>query len=179
MKRHLYLTGYRGSGKTSVGRILADNLSLPLVDLDVAIEATAGMTIREIFAAGGETRFRDLEAIELARVAAGPRAVISLGGGAILRQSNSDLIRATGWPVWLDADATTLYERIQGDSTTATRRPALTQQTGIDEIRTLLEKRQPMYAGIAALKVNTSTQPLADVATEITRWFQREMDVAT
>ncbi len=173
MKRHLYLTGYRGSGKTSVGHILTEPLGLPLIDLDAEIESTAQKTIREIFAEGGEQRFRDLEANELARFAAGEPAIVSLGGGAILRQSNFDLIRETGWSVWLDADAETLASRISGDVTTADRRPSLTSQTGIDEIRSLLDQRRPIYESIASLRVDTTHQSLNEIAAVIADWFSQ------
>jgi shikimate kinase len=173
LKRHLFLTGYRGSGKTSVGRILTETLRLPLVDLDAEIEATAQMTIREIFAEGGEQRFRNLEADELTRCVARPQAIISLGGGAILRQSNFDLIRETGWCVWLDADAETLSNRINGDVTTADRRPSLTSQSGIDEIRTLLDKRRPLYESISSLRVDTTYQSMQQTASIIADWFSQ------
>ncbi len=171
MKRHLYLTGYRGSGKTSIGRILTEPLGLPLIDLDAEIESTTQKTIREIFAEGGEQRFRDVEADELARFAAGEPAIISLGGGAILRPSNFDLIRETGWSVWLDADAETLANRIRGDVTTADRRPSLTSKSGIDEIRSLLVQRVPIYKSIASLRVDTTSQSMPEIAAVIADWF--------
>lgn len=172
LKRHLYLTGYRGTGKTSVARILSPALSLPLVDLDDRIEVAAGLTIREIFAAGGETRFRDLEADAVALVAAEPASVVSLGGGAVLRESNRAVIAESGWSVWLDASAETLAQRVSGDSTTGDRRPSLTGLPSADEIRLLLEQRRPIYAQVADLQIDTERKPVDEIADEIVRWYR-------
>ena len=83
-KRHIYLTGYRGTGKTSVGALMARNLGRAIIDLDQVVEANAGKSIREIFAGGGEELFRKLETDALETVSGNDDSVISLGGGAIL-----------------------------------------------------------------------------------------------
>jgi shikimate kinase len=165
--QHLYLTGYRGTGKTSVGAILAKRLGRPLIDLDLAIEAAAGKSIREIFSGGGEAAFRDLESNALRTAVQSPAAVISLGGGAILRGENRRLIAGTGLCVWLDADAETIARRLAGDEATAGRRPALTSLGQLEEIRELLHRRREHYQAAAAFRVDTTGKTIAQVAEEI------------
>ncbi len=172
LQRHLYLTGFRGTGKTSVGTILAEKLSRPLVDLDSEIESTAKQTIREIFANGGESLFRDLESQSLAFLADKPASIISLGGGAVLRPSNREIIAETGLAVWLDADAETIAARIDADTTTAERRPALTQLSNIEEIRTLLDQRRPIYEQVAVLRLDTTNKSVTEIAEEVADWFK-------
>ena len=166
---HIYLTGYRGTGKTSVGKILSETLEYPLVDLDDEIESEAGKTIREIFADGGETTFRDLETACLDAVAkhSDCRKIVSLGGGAILRPENRALIASSGTCVWLDADAETIAERINADATTGDRRPALTLLGQMDEIRELLQQREPLYREAANHRVDTAGKTIERIASEI------------
>ena len=87
------LIGYRGSGKTVVGRLLAERRGWTFVDTDALIEAQAGISIAEIFAAEGEAGFRAREERVIARVAADRRRVLSVGGGAVLRQENVAQLR--------------------------------------------------------------------------------------
>ncbi len=105
---NVYLIGFRGSGKTTVGRVLAERLGLHAVDSDDLIEQAAQATIREIFQREGEAGFRDREqnVVErLAREAAEAPRVVSLGGGAILREANRNQLAASGVCIWLTASA--------------------------------------------------------------------------
>ena len=148
--RHCYLIGFRGSGKTTVGQLVAQRLGWPFLDTDHLIEQSVGRTIREIFAEQGEQGFRTLESSSIAQVAALTEpTVISLGGGAILREENRQLLHATGRCVWLSGDAQLLYTRIAQDSMTAQRRPNLTSLNGYDEVATLLAQREPLYRQMA------------------------------
>jgi len=171
MFHHIYLTGYRGTGKTSVGRRIAHHQRLPLVDLDEKIEHDSGKSIREIFDEGGETRFRDLESAALQQVAAAARAVISLGGGTILRPENRKLICASGICLWLDAEADVLAARIAGDHATAQRRPSLTSRGLIDEIAPLLAHRRPLYQEVATARIDTTGKSVEEVAAEALRFL--------
>ena len=169
----LWLIGYRGSGKTTVGRLLAERWSLPCLDADDLIEERAGRTIAEIFAASGEGAFRDLESLivkELAeRSKAGFQSVISLGGGAILREENRAAIRGAGSVVWLQADAESLLSRIQSDAATAARRPDLTSAGGLAEIRSLLAIREPIYRQCADLEIEAGGRDPVSIADDIER----------
>jgi shikimate kinase len=169
--QHLYLTGYRGSGKTTVGRLVASRLGRRCIDLDDEIETHAGRSIREIFADGGEAIFRDLETAALARVAADSAAVISLGGGAILRPENREVIAKTGIAVWLKIDADTVLQRLAGDATTAERRPSLTSLPPREEVESLLQKRQPLYQQVADHEVDAAGQSVAAIVDQIVTKF--------
>ncbi len=168
--KHIYLTGYRGTGKTSVAKILADRLGRPMVDLDDLVESTAGCSIAQIFAKDGESAFRDLETECLEAVAKRSTTageIVSLGGGAILRQQNRSLIAGSGVCVWLYADAQTLSERILGDQTSEARRPALTDLDHMQEIRQLLDQREPLYRSVAQHHCDTSQKTIQQIAEEI------------
>ncbi|NND99112.1 MAG: shikimate kinase [Pirellulaceae bacterium] len=177
LSQHIYLTGYRGTGKTSVGEILARRIGRPLVDLDDAVELAAGKTIRELFETDGETAFRDFET-ECLRVVAqradngGVGEVISLGGGAILRQENREMIRQSGICIWLDADAQTLAERIGGDEASGQRRPALTQYDELEEIRQLLCQREPLYREAADHRIDTAGKSVEAIADEVEKLLE-------
>ena len=101
----LFLIGLRGSGKTTVGRILAERLALPFRDADVELESHAGRSIRDIFAVDGETAFRDLEERNLIELIDLGPAVIATGGGVVLREANRVRMKNAGKVVWLTADA--------------------------------------------------------------------------
>lgn len=167
MSGHLYLTGYRGTGKTSVGSIVAQTIGRVLIDLDRLVEAEAGRSIREIFAAGGERSFRSLERAALVAIADQPAAVISLGGGAILSEPNREWIRSRGFCVWLDAAAGTVAERIAADPTSGSQRPPLTELDLADEVCQVLEQRRPLYRQSSDLRIVTDGKTIEQVAAEV------------
>jgi shikimate kinase len=139
------------------------------VDLDEWIVAAAGKTIREIFASGGETAFRELEVEAIARAATLDGHVIALGGGALLREGNRAAI-ANGRHkiVYLRAEAGELHRRIVADPGTSDNRPKLTGIAGgggVEEIQALLAGREPIYRAAAGLEVDV-TRLSADEAAE-------------
>jgi shikimate kinase len=164
---NVFLIGYRGCGKTTVARHLAARLGWPWVDADEALETRAGKSIKQIFADDGEGAFRDLESAIVAELAEGDQQVVSLGGGAVLRAENRAALQGRGFVVWLQALPESLAARIAADATTAQRRPNLTSQGGIDEIRTLLDKRAPLYEEVADLTVDTDRLSPEGVAERI------------
>jgi shikimate kinase len=172
MANHLFLVGYRGSGKSSVALRLGELLRLSAIDSDDMIEQEAGKSIRAIFADDGEPRFRDFEEQVIRRLADRPDpAVISLGGGAILREQNRRVLKNHGTVVWLRASVAEIAKRVANDSATAERRPALTQLAERDEIAKLLEVREPLYREVADLIVGTDHRPIGEIADEIADWF--------
>ena len=110
----VYLVGFMGSGKTSVGRRIAERLEIPFVDLDAEIERTSGLTVRALFESLGEDVFRQRESVLLEGTASLPGAVIATGGGSYVRVSNRRRIASLGTAVFLDAPLPTLLSRLEG-----------------------------------------------------------------
>jgi shikimate kinase len=164
---HLYLTGFRGTGKTSVGKWLAEQLARPVIDLDDCIEAAANLSIREIFELEGEVGFRNRETAALKLVTDEVPSVVSLGGGAILRAENRQMITASGYCVWLKADADTIWQRLAEDQTTAARRPSLTSLPPREEIEALLSARESWYASVSNAAVEVAGKSVAAIGKEI------------
>ncbi len=165
--RPIALIGYRGTGKTTVARLLARRLGWDWIDADVEVELRAGKSIATIFADDGEQAFRDLEEQITAELCRRERTVLALGGGAILRAANRLVLAECQAVVWLQASTKVLTERIAGDATTAARRPNLTNHGGRTEIETLLAQREPFYRGCATLEVDTDPKEPAEIADEI------------
>ena len=171
MPHHIILVGYRGSGKTTVGRLLADRLGRPFADADDFIESGAGKSIADIFVAEGEAGFRDREAAALADLCARSGWVIATGGGAVLREANRRLLKASGFVVWLTAAPETLWERLQADPTTAARRPNLTAAGGRAEVQALAAAREPLYREVADfVSIGDAPSPDALADAILTAW---------
>jgi shikimate kinase len=160
---NVVLIGYRGCGKTRVGRALGARLGWRFVDTDEEVEARAGRRVAEIFAADGEAVFRRLEQAVVADVARGVGQVIAVGGGAVLAEANRAVLQRAGICVWLVAPAEVLRERIERDARSATQRPALTALDGLEEVRHLLGEREALYASIAEHVVRTDGRSVAEV----------------
>jgi len=174
---HLVLIGFRGAGKTAVGRILAERLGWPLVDTDALVEAGAGTSIAEIFAAEGEAGFRRREADAVRTATEGGAAVISAGGGVVLRDANMRHLKGVGAVVWLQAGTATLLARITDDARSPATRPPLTPLNASDEVSALAAKREPLYRRWADLVVVTDGRSPQSVADEITTWW-RSLDTS-
>jgi shikimate kinase len=158
----ILLCGMMGSGKSRVGRRLADRLGWPFLDTDQEVEERAGCSVSEIFAREGEARFRALERAVLESLP-GERTVIALGGGALVAPENRALARSKGLLLWLDASPECLAERL-GDTR---RRPLLAGAEGaekVERLRRLLGERREAYA--SAHRVVTTEGMSLDEATE-------------
>ena len=157
------LIGYRGCGKTVVGRQLAQRLGWSFIDTDQTIEEQAGRTIREIFETDGEMAFRRMEADLLDDALAHQRCVISAGGGAVLARRNRKAIRSNGVCVWLTAPAEELQRRIEADTRSAAQRPELTNRPGLQEVEAVLQARLPVYEATAEHVVSTAGRSIEQV----------------
>jgi shikimate kinase len=154
----ILLVGYRGSGKTTIGKRLADRLWQDFVDIDQRIVAKAGKSIKAIFETDGEPRFRDIETEALKEVCQLQEMVISLGGGTILREENRAIIKASGHKViYLKCTPEELHKRIQADPETAATRPALTALGGnLEEVQSMLAIREPLYREVMTAELDVT-----------------------
>ena len=169
---NLYLIGYRGSGKSTVATILADLLGWAVVDSDDEIEILAGKTISQIFAAEQEKGFRKWESTVIEGLAMLDKTVISLGGGAVLAETNRDRIAESGKAVWLEVSAETSHARIIGDENSASQRPNLTQTGGIEEIEQMLAVHTPIYQSCADLVIEADSKTPSEIAAAIFDHFE-------
>lgn len=159
---NLYLIGMMGSGKTTVGRLLATELGYQFFDTDALVEKVAGQSINEIFTREGEVGFRELETQVLAELSAYTRLAIATGGGIILRQQNWSYLQQ-GLIVWLDVSVDTLVSRLAEDNT----RPLLQDTDPAGKLQSLLEQRQSLYSQAdVRIKVTSSDTP-AQVAARV------------
>lgn len=158
----IYLVGFMGAGKSSVGTILAQQMGWPFVDLDTVIEAGQGASIRHIFERSGEPFFRQIEHAALVEVARRSPAVIALGGGTFVQKANLDLIRQThGATIWLDCPIKELWQRCS----TMDNRPLFRDRESFFE---LYKQRLPYYRQ-AEFRVATSGRSPEDIVQEILR----------
>ena len=156
----LALTGYMGSGKTTVGRIVADALGCPFLDLDRVVSEREKCSIAVIFATKGEEYFRRAEEKALADVMkkyAQGELVLALGGGAVLSASSRALLQSQSLCIWLDAPAELLWSRVSRSS-----RPLAN-----DDFADRLETRRPLYADAAHITIDTEGMSAQDIADEI------------
>lgn len=150
----LFLIGSRGTGKSTVGRVLAQRLGWQFLDADEQLEAVAGRTIAAIFSEEGEAGFRDRETAVLAELCGLERHVVATGGGVVLRPANRKRLRRSGFVAWLRASPEVAFGRLQDDPTTASRRPNLTAAGGLEEMRALVASREPLYRECAEFAID-------------------------
>jgi shikimate kinase len=141
-ERNIILTGFRATGKTAVGRQLADRLGYAFVDLDALLEAETGMSIPQLFTERGEAAFRELESQMVERVAQQRRCVIATGGGTVVSPSNLRALKQSGVVVTLTADLETLLSRLG----MATDQPILRGDDLRARVEQLLAERREAYA---------------------------------
>jgi shikimate kinase len=164
------LIGYRGSGKTTIGQKLADRLWQTLIDTDQLIVKRAGKSIKDIFQMEGESHFRDLETEAVKEAVKQQEVVISLGGGAVLREENRNAIKEAGHKViYLRCEPETLHQRIQADAATSLMRPSLTQFSGVEEIEKVLAEREPIYRSMMTGELDVTNLSLEEAVVYIVR----------
>ncbi len=154
-RQSIALVGYRGTGKTTVGRIVAARIGWEFLDADEVLEAEAGMSIPAIFESEGEPAFRDREAAILQKLCTRERLVLATGGGAVLRAENREALRRFGAVVWLVGDPETIRKRLSNASGVSNR-PALTAAGTLGEVETVLQARLPYYREVADIALDTA-----------------------
>jgi shikimate kinase len=163
----IVLIGYRCTGKTSVGKHLAQRLGLSFYDTDELIQRKAGKTIRELVDAEGWDAFRARERVIIRQLPSSADAVIAAGGGAIMDAANRKALTEKGLCVWLTADVKTITKRMQADKASAVQRPPLSGDNLEEETAKILEARRPMYQEMADCTINTAGKEITAIADEI------------
>lgn len=157
-----------GTGKTVVGRALAERLGWEFVDVDAAIEQDAGMPVADIFAQLGEAGFRDRETQAIKKLSALDHKVLSCGGGAVLRAENMGLLEQAGVIVCLTAAPEIIFTRLKGNTT----RPLLQVPDPQAKIRDMLAERAPFYRRCSVTVATDNLTP-AQIADEVRRMLER------
>ena len=161
---NVVLIGYRGTGKSTVGKIVAARLGRELLSTDTEIVRLAGQPISQIVEQHGWEYFRDLESKICQDLASKDGVVIDTGGGAILRPQNVEVLKRTGRLFWLTASVEVIAKRIGSD----TQRPSLTgTKSFVDEIQDVLRERLPQYQAAADETIETGGKSVTQVADEI------------
>jgi shikimate kinase len=161
---NIVLIGYRGTGKSVVGHLLADRLRMPYLSMDAELVKRAGISIPEIVAKAGWSGFRDQEAELAQELGEQNNLVIDTGGGVIERPGNIEALQQNGCIIWLRAEVSTIVARIQGD----TERPALTTgKTFTEEVAEVLERREPKYRDAARYAIDTDALTPEQIADKI------------
>ena len=152
---NIYLIGMMGSGKSTIAKLLAQELNYRFFDTDILITKVAQTTINEIFASKGEEYFRDLEAKVLQEISSNVRSIIATGGGIVIKPENWGYLRY-GITIWLDVNVDTLTQRLANDDT----RPLLKEQDLKLKLSSILEQRLCLYQEAdLTIKINSEQTP--------------------
>ena len=162
MSNNIILIGFMGSGKTTIGHLLSEKLEYRFIDVDKEIEQDTKKTIPHIFAYG-ESYFRDLEADMIRRVCCFENAVISTGGGAVIRSGNVGVLRRSGLVFYLRWPVEELYEHVKDD----TNRPLLNVPDPLSEMKRMLSDRETLYLSAAHIVIDCSGKQATTIADEI------------
>ncbi|NWF51804.1 MAG: shikimate kinase [Nitrospirae bacterium] len=160
--KNIILTGFMGTGKTVVGKILSKLLRIELIDVDTEIERSEKMTISEIFRRFGESRFREIETEMIKKLSLKNNVIISTGGGAVLKKENMDILKKSGIIVCLLATPETILKR----TSYTTNRPLLQVEDPLRRIKELLDYRKPFYEK-ADVMIDTEGKNPSQIAQEI------------
>ena len=172
----LVLIGYRGTGKSTIGRIVAERTQCPFADADVELERALGQSVRSVFETQGEVEFRRHETTILHQLTALPGlrgGVLATGGGAILAETNRAAIARFGLVVWLTAEPDLLARRLASSRQALADRPALTAAGTLEEVATVLLDRTPLYRAVADIEVVSGGRAVHEVADSVIEAWNR------
>ncbi len=161
---NIVLIGYRGAGKSSVARILAERLKWPLISTDAEIVKKAGLPVPDILRKRGWDYFRDVETLICKRAGAKDRTIIDTGGGAILRKENAEALRQRGRVFWLTAEVPTVMERINNSKDGHAH---TWEKAYVDEVEEVLKERVPIYKAACDHLIPTDDRKQEEIADEI------------
>jgi len=168
---NIYLVGFMGTGKTTIGRVVAQKLSFELLDSDHEIERVKGKTIPEIFEQEGEPAFREMERAFILNGHPAVRTVVACGGGLVVQPGMLELLSSKGVVICLHASLETILKRTQGNR----NRPLLNVEDPMERIRALYTAREPIYRRSGTL-ILTDGRPLNDIVSHVIRTYRREAD---
>ncbi len=164
---NVFLIGYRCTGKSSVGKLLAAKLGWPFIDTDSLLVSESGISIKEIVEKHGWDTFRKMEHAIVNQVCILDRRVVATGGGVVLAEANVNLMKKNGKIVWLKALSETIESRMMLDQDTAAFRPSLTSKDSISEIEETLLERDPLYRQAMDFYVKTDERRVDEICDEI------------
>jgi len=164
---NVVLIGYRGAGKSTVGKRLAERLRMRFVDIDGLVEESHGASIREIVESAGWEHFRAMEKAAIRQISEQSGFIIAPGGGAVLDSENVGSLKNNGLIIWLKAEPEVLAERMRSDPETISSRPTLTGKGALGEIQEVLSSRNPLYVKAAMMELDTSTLGVEEVVEKI------------
>ncbi len=166
---NIVLIGYRCSGKSAVGKIVAERTGMKLADTDQLLEKKVGCPIDRYVAEKGWECFRMMEKMVVRSVSGQDRQVIATGGGVVLDWENVCQLRDAGWLVWLEASVSTIHDRMLKDERTGNPRPGLLGDSPLSEIKQVLGERRAFYERACDLRVDTNEKSPDTVSEEILR----------
>ena len=172
----LFLIGYRATGKSTVGLLVASELGVPFLDTDRMVEKEMGISIAECFLRQGEKAFRRRESEALKRIlsslpaAGGP--VVATGGGIVLGDENVRSMRSAGRVIWLTAPAETIRARLGDDPRCGESRPSLSGRCSIVEVEEVRKAREPLYRSSAHFELSTEGLGPAEVVSRVVEWLR-------
>ena len=167
LQKPLYLIGFMGSGKSTVSRHMSRALDVPKIEMDEVLAERAGKPITRIFAEDGEEAFRQMETALLREIGAGEPALVSCGGGVVLRPENVEIMKTTGTILMLSATPQTIFQRVRH----STKRPILNGNMNVEFIAELMTKRDPAYRAAADVTVSIDGKTSDIVAKELVEWI--------
>lgn len=172
MKNTIYLTGFMGSGKSTIGPILANTLGWDFFDLDKLIEEKTGKKIREIFEQEGENHFRKLETNTLIEISESQNVIISLGGGTVANEENLEILKKTGKIIYLKVSLDTVYQRLKykrdRPALTKNNSESLSREEMTGRIKKLMDNRVKYYEQ-ADYTIDTDTNSLGKTIDKIVK----------
>ncbi|QSI76769.1 shikimate kinase [Niveibacterium microcysteis] len=173
--KNVVLVGLMGSGKTTIGRLLARRLLLPFVDSDHEVELRTGVRIPTIFDVEGEAGFRRREALTIAALMEAPGIVLATGGGAVLDAGNRNTMKRNGWVVYLDVPVRQLYERTRNDP----NRPLLRVPDPLGRLEELRRQRDPLYREVADFILDGSRYHSSSAVNRILKEWEKQSASST
>ena len=169
LRKNIFITGFMGTGKSTVAIALADKVHKKFIDMDILIEKKEGKSISEIFNDEGESYFRKVERTILKEIIKQNDLVIATGGGSLLNGENYHLVRENSVIILLKANPEIIFDRLKEDN----ERPLLSEENKLDRIKILMEQRKDQYSRFG-YSVDTSNLTVAQVVDEIIKIYRRE-----